>query len=59
MMGPLTLSPLVDGDIMKMASKAFGSAPTAERQKNEVQRANQFSPPAPLFHSGRDLQAKL
>lgn len=33
MVGPLTSSPPVDGHIMKKASKAFGSAPRAERQK--------------------------
>lgn len=43
----------------EMASKAFGSAPRAERLKMKYnKRINSLLPPL-LFHSGRDLQAKL
>lgn len=59
MEGPLTSSPSVDGHIMKKASKAFGSSPRTEMLKMKCnKRINSFLPPL-LFHSGRDLQAKL
>lgn len=53
--GPLASSRLLDGHIMKKASKAFGLAP--REAKDEVQRENQFSSILP--HSRRDLQAEL
>lgn len=49
-----------DGHIMKMASKAPGSAPS-RKVKDEAQQENQFplSLLSSSLHSGKDLQAKL
>lgn len=45
--------------IMKTVPKAFGSAPRAERLKMKYNKIINYFLSAPLFHSGRDLQAKL
>lgn len=57
--GAANIVSIVDGHVMKTASKAPGSAPSRE-VKDEAQQENQFPLVPPLlFHSGKDLQAKL